>query len=304
MLKGHFAEASFPGQVLLILLLIFSGMLLFTMVGVGLAAAIYQMSPLEIIESFSLLAEGGGREVFKLVQGFNTIGMYLMPALVGAYLLSHEPARFIGTTSFPKPAWLIGIALVLAAYSMGAMSDLLYRLSILLPWPESISSSFEASQEIMLGTYENILAMEGAMDFLEVLVIMAVLPAVAEESLFRGLIQPLLRKRLNPHLAIFISSAIFALLHQQYLAFFSIFILGSLLGYLREWSGSIWPSTILHFLNNASIVVMVYFFDYDYRESLQGDQGPNWLETIVLLAILASSVLLMERLFRKKRVLD
>lgn len=304
MLKGHFAEASFPGQILLMLFLIFSGMLLFTGVGIGIAAALYQMTPMEILDTFSQLHEGAGRDVFKLVQGFNTIGMYLVPALVGAYLLSSQPSQFIGTTSFPRPAWLILIALVLAAYSMGALSDLLYRLSLMFPWPESISASFESTQEIMMGTYENILAMEGPLDFIEVLVVMAVLPAIAEESLFRGVLQPLMRKYLNPHLAILITSAVFALLHQQYLAFLSIFVLGTLLGYLREWSGSIWPPTILHFLNNASIVVMVYFFDYDYRDSLESNQGANWAESLTLLAILAVSILLMERLFRKNRAVD
>ncbi|MGB0978613.1 MAG: hypothetical protein ACPGVV_04415, partial [Croceimicrobium sp.] len=77
-----------------------------------------------------------------------------------------------------------------------------------------------------------------------------------------------------------------------------------LLGYLREWSDSIWPSTILHFLNNASIVVLVYFFDYDYQNAFNDEQGISWAESLVLLAILLFSILLLSRLFRKNPRLD
>lgn len=301
MLKGYFAHHSLFGQILLLLIFIFSGMILFTGIGVALAAAIYSISPEEVLNTFAHLHEGGGREVFKLVQGLNTIGTYLIPGIIGALMFSKEPEGMIGVDSFPRPAWLILIALTAAAYSMGALSDLLYRMSTAFPWPESISANFTQIQEVMLGTYENILNIQGPVDFVQVLLVMAVLPAIAEETLFRGLIQPLLRRHLNPHLAILITSAVFSLLHQQYLAFLSIFVLGALLGYLREWSNSIWPSTILHFFNNASIVVLVYYFDYDYRQALSSDMGINWTETLVLLAILSVSILLLHNLFAKNR---
>lgn len=304
MLKGQFAHRGLFGQILLLLFLIFSGMLLFTGIGIGLAAYIHEINPQEVLATFEHLHEGGGREIFKLVQGFNTLGMYLIPALVAAYLVSEKPERMIGTDYFPKPGWLILIALLLAAYSMGSLSDLLYRLSAALPWPASMTENLASMQEIMLGTYANILNIQGPLDFVQVLLVMAVLPAIAEETLFRGFIQPLLRRHLNSHLAIIITSAVFALLHQQYLAFLSIFVLGCLLGYLREWSDSIWPSTILHFLNNASIVVLVYFFDYDYQNAFNNEQGVNWAESLVLLAILLFSILLLSRLFRKNPRLD
>ncbi|MGB0980311.1 MAG: hypothetical protein ACPGVV_13000, partial [Croceimicrobium sp.] len=82
MLKGQFAHRGLFGQILLLLFLIFSGMLLFTGIGIGLAAYIHEINPQEVLATFEHLHEGGGREIFKLVQGFNTLGMYLIPALV------------------------------------------------------------------------------------------------------------------------------------------------------------------------------------------------------------------------------
>lgn len=301
MLKGRFAQEPLYSQLLLLVGLVFVGMLFFTTLGVLIASATFGISPEDVLNIFQNLDKGAGREVFKLVQSINTIGSYFIPALVAAYLFDLQPKRFIGSESFPMPAWLIIANLVLMAYSMSALSDLLYRLSASFPWPESFTANMEDMQEVMMGTYSNILNMQGFGDFLHVLMVMAVLPAIAEESLFRGVLQPLLRRKLNPHIAILITSFAFSALHQQYLAFLSIFVLGMLLGYLREWTNSIWPSTILHFFNNASIVVLVYFFDYDYSEALSENQGINWAETGTLLAVLIFSVLLFERLSRRSR---
>lgn len=303
MFKGQFAGEHFMIQVLILLLLLLVGMFFFTGFSVALASLLYGVSPEECLQTLTEFHLGGNRDIFKLVQGLNSIGTFLFPALIGAYLFSKAPSKLLGTQKFPKPAALIVFSLALMAYSMGALSDLLFRLSASFPWPEFILEGFESSQEMMLGTYQNILKMDGPIDFFQVLFVMAIIPAIAEESLFRGLIQPLLTKKINPHLAIIISSLLFALLHNQHLAFLSIFALGIVLGYLRYWSNSIWPSTILHLLNNGSIVVMVYYMDYNYRGALEEQAGINWLESGVLLAIFGVSLLFYRHLSRKQ-VLD
>jgi len=302
MLKGRFAKYSISLQLLLLLCLIFLCGQFFLGMGIALASVLYGVSFEEVIAVFSDFHRGGSREIFKLVQGISSIGTFLVPSLIAAYLFTLQPARLMGTQRFPKPAWLIGISIVLMAYSMGAISDLLFRLSNVLPWPDFLADNLEQSQEIMLGTYENILNMSGPLDFVQVLIIMAVIPAIAEESLFRGLIQPLLGRNMNRHLAILITSLSFALLHGQHLAFLSIFVLGMVLGYLREWSSSIWPSTILHLINNGVIVVWVYFGDYDYRQALLDEQAIQWAETGVLIAIFITSLFLYRHLSLKQAV--
>lgn len=302
MLKGRFAGEPILVQILILLLLLLLGMFFFTGFALALTSLLYGISPEEAFSAIEGFHQGGNREVFKLVQGLVSIGTFLFPAILGAYLFSRQPSQLLGTQRFPQASALIIICIALMAYSMGALSDLLFRLSSAIPWPEEVILSFEESQEMMLGTYEHILQMDGPIDFLQVLFVMALIPAVAEEGLFRGLIQPLLARYINPHLAILLTSLGFALLHNQYLAFLSIFALGAVLGYLRQWTNSIWPSTLLHFLNNASIVVLVYFMDYDYREALENQSGVNWTETLVLLAIFLVSLFFFRHLSLKQKV--
>jgi len=60
------------------------------------------------------------------------------------------------------------------------------------------------------------------------------------------------------HMSIVLSALIFSTFHMQFLGFFPRFFLGIVLGYVFYWSGSLWASILLHFLNNA-LAVTTYF---------------------------------------------
>lgn len=296
MLKGIWAERSFAYQLIMIFFLAISGTLFFSSLGLALAAGIYDVQPEEVLNIFSQSGTEASREMFKLVQGFSTLGSFLFPALLGAFFVSKEPQKLLGLDQSSRPAWLWGLLLIIMAYSMGAVSDILFRLSSAIPIPfESWRAALEQSQDLMLQQYESILRISGPLDFLQVLLIMAVLPAVAEEALFRGLLQPLMQKRLGIHGGIWLTAILFGLLHQQFLAFLSIVSLGAVLGYLRSWTGNLWLPTLLHFFNNAQIVVLVYFFDYDYRQALESDQF-SYVELGVLAAIFGICVMIARRI--------
>lgn len=82
----------------------------------------------------------------------------------------------------------------------------------------------------------------------------ALMPALFEEFLLRGLLFGSLRHLLDKHVAIAIVSGLFTIVHLQYpwyLLLLFILPLGVLLGYARANTGSIWTSVLLHFLNNA-----------------------------------------------------
>ena len=104
------------------------------------------------------------------------------------------------------------------------------------------------------------------------LILIAIIPAVGEELLFRGYLQESFSKWLqNAHLAIIFSAFLFSAIHLQFHGFFPRFILGILLGYLFFWSGSIMIPIFAHFVNNALVVIFSYtsFINYssvtDYK---------------------------------------
>ena len=91
---------------------------------------------------------------------------------------------------------------------------------------------------------------------------LAVVPAIGEEFLFRGIMQrSLIDFNINPHTAILITAIVFSAMHMQFFGFFPRFFLGVLLGYLYYWSGSIWVPIIGHFFQNASSVILIYWMN-------------------------------------------
>ena len=84
------------------------------------------------------------------------------------------------------------------------------------------------------------------------------LPAVAEELLFRGLIQGGLAARFKPTLAIWVSALLFAILHRSLLAFPQMLAIGLVLGSLRQHSGGLWLPIIFHTFYNAAVLILNY----------------------------------------------
>ena len=89
----------------------------------------------------------------------------------------------------------------------------------------------------------------------------AVIPALCEELVFRGVMMPLLAKMTrNIHAAVWITAILFSLIHVQFYGFLPRMIMGALLGYFVVWSGSLWTSILAHFINNASAFLMFQYF--------------------------------------------
>jgi membrane protease YdiL (CAAX protease family) len=91
------------------------------------------------------------------------------------------------------------------------------------------------------------------------LMMIAVLPAVGEELLFRGIVQRLLaRHGMNVHLAVWVAAILFSAIHVQFLSFLPRVLMGVVLGYLLVWGGNLWYPIIAHFANNAAAVMLYY----------------------------------------------
>ena len=89
------------------------------------------------------------------------------------------------------------------------------------------------------------------------ILILAVLPAICEELLYRGVIFNGLSK-FGSVWAVLISALFFALAHGSAMQFFYQLILGVVLALIVLKSGSIFASSLVHFLNNAIVVIYNY----------------------------------------------
>lgn len=89
---------------------------------------------------------------------------------------------------------------------------------------------------------------------------MAVLPAICEELLFRGLILKGLQSKFSAHASILITATMFTLLHGSLQQTVYQFILGVLLGYVMYYGKSIVYPILLHFVNNFVVVLSSFIY--------------------------------------------
>lgn len=80
---------------------------------------------------------------------------------------------------------------------------------------------------------------------------LVVVAPIAEEVLFRGYLFGKLKKNIPVWLAILITSAIFGLIHGSWNIGVDTFALSVVLCLLRQMTGSIWSSILLHMLKNG-----------------------------------------------------
>lgn len=92
-------------------------------------------------------------------------------------------------------------------------------------------------------------------------IVVAIVPALIEEFAFRGVFLGALRKHCSDTAAILICAGVFGLIHGNLIQIPFAFMVGLILSYLVVKTGSIWPSVILHFINNGASVILTFITD-------------------------------------------
>lgn len=92
-------------------------------------------------------------------------------------------------------------------------------------------------------------------------IVLALVPAIAEEFFFRGALQGILLRWFgNNGVAIWVTAIIFSAIHFQFYGFLPRMVLGLFFGYLLVWSGNIWLPIFAHFVNNFSVTLIAFIY--------------------------------------------
>ena len=200
-------------------------------------------------------------EIQKWLMSFiSSVATFLIPSLLYAYFADPRPMRFLRMDV--KPAWwywIIAVALMVvvlpSAFWLGEWNKQL-DLSNVLPGFDKWMKESEVTTNAFI---EKMIGKQDIADLFTNLLLLALLPAVAEELLFRGLIQKgLIRMTRNVWVSILLSAFIFSAIHFQFLTFLTRFELGIILGALFWYSGSLWVPILAHFFFNGLQVFMSY----------------------------------------------
>lgn len=104
---------------------------------------------------------------------------------------------------------------------------------------------------------ETIVNAASALPFWKMFLYVAVVPAICEEFLFRGLIYHGLRKR-NKYIAMIISAFMFAMMHMNINQFSYALVIGIMFAFIVEVTGTLTSSIIMHLVFNGTSVVLSY----------------------------------------------
>ena len=216
----------------------------------------------------------------RFIQLLSSIGAFLIPALMFGFFKSPSGDFLKLKTKF-KPVHVVLGILIFAACQ--PLVSLLYEWNQNLHLPASMKAvedlikqaedQAEKMTQLFLTTYS-------WKDLIINLIVMAFIPAIAEEVLFRGVIQQVFKEWFkNIHVAIWIAAIVFSFIHFEFYGFLPRVILGAVLGYLFYWSGSLWIPIIGHALNNGAQVLLSYLYDQHYISFNINDNSalPIWV---------------------------
>ncbi len=224
--------------------------------------------------------------VNHLIQAFYTLCIFLAPALLWAYVARKQEYRPFLLAKMPEFVGVIAFCIPL--FAIPAV-ELLTDLNHLLPaseWLSNIEARVEQSTLKML-------YVQSPQRFILNIIVVALVPAIAEEFFFRGALQHILVRFIRrPHYAIWLTALIFALVHMQFLSLLPRLLLGGLLGYLYYYARTLIAPILCHFANNL-LAVVAYFYaanqgitPQEIKEGMDTHWGIGILSLIVLLTTL------------------
>ena len=236
--------------------------------------------------------------------GFFTVGYMLVKGLKdvpsaedGTFVMLSITAQVVATLAmgcylhFSGDARLDRKTLALGSWKISAVSALLIigmgcwtnYINEALELPNNLEQMFDVMMHNPLG-----------------IISIVILAPVIEEMFFREGIQGHLQRTWKPVWAIIVSSLIFGLVHGNPVQIPFAFVTGLALGWVYYCTGSLWPSILMHFINNASSVLLYHLSENPgatMRETL-GESGA--LVTAVAGAVITIfSILLLKKLTNK-----
>jgi uncharacterized protein len=251
-------------RLMMLLLVVFVSLLVVFAIGMLAAFPLFGEDMLAFFRGETMLAAKGNIWISRYIQVLSHLGMFIVPAFAFGMLVSRRPAAYLRiNTSARGLSLLTGMLIMVAALPL---VNYLMHLNMTLHLPDFLSPletwmrKTEEAAEVMTAYFLGVDTWQGLMFNIFMI---AVIPALGEELIFRGIVLRLMGEwTRNLHMAVWISAFLFSTMHMQFFSFLPRLLLGVLLGYMFVWSGRLWVPVFAHFFNNAAAVT-VYFLHHN-----------------------------------------
>jgi uncharacterized protein len=278
-------------KIILMALLALLSMLMVMLGGWLIALLVYD-------DFLSLLAQMGNFKdkrvigLLKFFQILNQIGLFIIPPLVFAYLDGGKIKSYLRLDVVPGLQVLIlSLVMVFAILPLVHWTAAINEMMRFPDWLQGIENWMKQSEESAKQITDAFLNVDSTGGLLLNLLMIALLPAIGEELLFRGVLQKLLQQWFkNVHWAILVTAILFSAMHLQFYGFLPRTILGIVFGYLFVITRSLWVPILVHLFNNGAAVLAAFLFrrnilENDYHEIGQVS-NPLWVIGSLLMVLI------------------
>lgn len=203
-----------------------------------------------------------------IIQGFATLlGFVAIPIFYLKVLLKKDLGA-LSSNALPTLFDLLIIPVIVLVFMVVNAWFIEWNENIVFPEFMGSFGDWARQREDYLGEVTEFLTQFNANGQLVVaLIVVAVLPGIGEELVFRGFIQRhFFEASGNIHLGIWASAILFSAFHIQFFGFVPRMLLGALFGYLYFWSGNLWAPILAHIFNNGFSLIMIYLHQNDVVE--------------------------------------
>jgi uncharacterized protein len=261
MLKGilfrNSPSAKF-GFALIIILLTAS---IFYLIGIILSVVIFKW---DIIHNPGLVNDISNPqtiEALKFFQLVSSTGLFIVPSLLFSYFVYPSVNDFLRLRKLPFNSMLM--LSLLACICFLPFSNLLAWFNSFLQLPvflKDVEQWMRIKEQSATDVTNAFLNVNSYMGLLYNILLIAVVPAIGEEFLFRGVLQRIFTEWFkSKHWGIWISAFIFSTIHLQFFGFLPRLFLGLFFGYILEATQNLWIPIAAHFINNLTGVLLSFF---------------------------------------------
>lgn len=291
------AENSAYLQLLILCGYVLLGTIAAAIIGLGIMVGCYG---LESVSKLATLKEGDLSYLtgLRIAQSLTTLLMFLLPPLLLA-ATERIRARDFYRFKTPKPVEVLTVFLIMMC-AMPLMEWIAFanQQMVLPDFLQGVQDWMQRKEDEAMKMTVLLLTIRHIGDFVINLLMIALLPAIAEELLFRGAVQRLFYKMFsNPHVAIWLSAFIFSAIHLQFFGFFPRMLLGAAFGYIYWWTGSLWYPMLAHFLNNGYAVCEAYYMQLHHLPLSEAENSVNfkWYGYLISLVLTTFLFLYLKR---------
>lgn len=209
---------------------------------------------------------------------FSQIVFLLVPTILLTRLVSSNVRDYL---RFKSTSLIQIILAMLGMFALGQMLQVYLTVQEMIPIPENIQPWVDMFKKSIEQLYRQVAGASNIQELFFVLFVIAVVPAFAEEFLFRGLVQGSLERGLTPLKGVILTGIIFGAFHLNPFTFIPLAIIGIYLGFLVLKSNSLMVPIAAHFFNNAVAVFAIYL-KYDDDALITGKPSAMSPEILLL----------------------